>query len=490
MSVILSVSLIYLSIIQFSIAFSKFYCNTFTMSDKATRKRGASISSSGKSIKRSFLKLLCRPTEAFSTLDLQETLASGSNLLPSVSRLSVLPNFASSQYRFQTPEPVTPSPRSHTSAGTDVPFIRYSLESLRKSRDTLRSSAQARSQDIADKHQGNPFREDVPPNPTRRQPSHLLAHLPTGGRSRTSAYYKMKSQALSHLILNGDGPEFFHDLNRKTKSLFESFCIQDLQLPRHPVALTSADLLPPEEHRGEGFWYLNDSEVANEEWQLSSIGSPQGTTTFLIIKEDLIERETRLTTHRFTSQIDITPIIQSVGSDSHTDEQDEINPSHEREEGEEEDEDEDVWLTIAQEDMGKRSKPKNPIHQSKARLKRSSGKTASPQSKDELDVTLYCIRLLYKYFFVVSGEVSGRWNFNITHVSRDLIGKLPSRIQTLHNLFPSSATPILQHLSRGTSFALKLEEENRESGQILCGVPLFGPSLNCWLCFIIGRLSF
>lgn len=464
--------------------------NTFTMSDKATRKRRASISSSSKSIKRTFLKLFCQPTEAFSTLDLHETLASGPNLLPSVSRLSVLPSFTSSQYRFQTPEPVTPFPHNYTTAGTDVPLIRYSLESLRKSRDTLRSSTQGRRQDIADKHQGDPFREDIPPTPTRRWPSQLLTDLPTGGRSRSSAYYKLKSQALSHLILNGDGPEFFHDINRKIKSLFESFCIQDLQLPRHPVSLTSADLLPPEGHRGEGLWYLDDSEVADEEWQFSSIDSPLGRTIFLIIKEDLIDRETRLATHRFTSQIDITPIIESVGSDSHTDEQDEINPSHEREEGEEEDNDEDVWLTIAQEDMGKRSKPKNPAHQSKARPKRSSGKTASPQLEEELDVTLYCIRLLYKNFFVVSGEVSGRWNFNITHVSRGLVGNLPSRIQTLHNLFPSSATPILQHLSKGTSFVLKLEGKNRESDQILCGVPLFGPSLNCWLCFIIGRLSF
>ncbi|MCJ1350151.1 MAG: hypothetical protein MMC33_000132 [Icmadophila ericetorum] len=451
------------------------------MSDQGSRKRRPSISSCRSSIKRNFLKIFCRPTEAFSTLNLQQTITSRQDLLPSISRLSVLPDFTSCQYRFQTPEPVTPFPRSYATAGADAPLIRYSLESLRKSRDSLRSPAQTSRPDI---YESDLTRKD--PVHVRRRLSQLFANSPVRDPNRSAGYYELKSQALAHLILNGDGPQFFDDINRKAKSLFESFCIQDLQLPRHPISLTSVDLLPPEGHQIEGLWYLDDAEVADEVWQISTIEWPLGKTIFLVMKEDLIDRRTQRASHRFTSQVDITAIVGDVDSSSPLDHQDKTNASYDTED----DEDEDVWLTIAHEDIRKQASPKKPAHQSSTKPERSNGKAASSKLEAELEVTIHCIWLLHKYFFVVAGAVEGRWNFDITHVSRDLIDKIPAKIMTLHDAFPNSAAQILQQFLRERAFVLRLEGKNRESDQTLCGVPLFGPSLKCWLCFIIGRLPF
>lgn len=245
--------------------------------------------------------------------------------------------------------------------------------------------------------------------------------------------------------------------------LFSSFCILDLQIPGYPIRVTTVDLLPQETvSEGEAF-FLDDSDL-EDPWQFKTTGSGANQTHHIIIQGDLMDTSCALASasHRFTARLDATDLIRLLELDHDSDVLDN---------------DYDVWLALAHEEMDRLG-----IHRTiRSEPQTSSTTSASTHQKDK---ALQVLQNLHKDYFILgpSGDQTGE--YCITHISPSLSSSMyPGRSNPLESLFDVEA--LRGSLNKGERFVARTVSQGPESPKRLYCLPMFGPELTCFLCFLV-----
>ena len=240
----------------------------------------------------------------------------------------------------------------------------------------------------------------------------------------------------------------------------ESCCIVDLRLPGYPVTFTSFDMLPSEQLQATEPWYLENS-VNESSFQLINVRHGSEEICNVILRGDLLERATGTTSYQFFMQVNVTGIVQTEYS---------VTP------------DEDVWLSIACEELNKTC----------IRTRRNpttvSDSPPSFMSKSMVHRNLSMIQSSYKNSFVLSVDTRDAMDYHITHVSRRLQSIFQPHIMTLQSAFPRDAGRIVGLLSLGEKFITNAKRTGNTETEWICCVPMFGPQLNCWLCFFVTTI--
>ena len=424
--------------------------------------------------------------------------------LPSVNRLSLLPDFTSSLYgekwseairqstgRATLRQPGTPDPSNElrvrysilipeepTSSGPpqipcairQIPSRSRTLRRVRRRENLLvlknRSIARPTTSDIPTLSRTTSFARASEHDDTSSEITLVAKDL--GAEDS-----KVGARPVSNISL--DSVETVIHLPARTQSeqnvlttvieyvphLVDSFCILDLQISGQPIRVTTQDLLPQESiSDGEAF-FLDDSALGNP-WEVRTNGSGDSQIHHITIEGDLIDSSGALTSssHRFTGQLDVTNLINFL----------------ELEHGSEIlDDDFDVWLEIAHEEMdrcGIRRTIRGGCHTNKT-------STAFIQKEKAVQG----LRNLHKDYFIIGPTGPQVGEYCITHLS-------PSLSRSMHQGYSNplellDAEALADSFNNGERFVAKTISGASGSLKRLYCLPMFGPDLSCWLCFLV-----
>ena len=249
----------------------------------------------------------------------------------------------------------------------------------------------------------------------------------------------------------------FGEINGLTRDFLCSFCIIDNQFEGNPISVASRDLLPKGQVKNSESLYLSNNFDTND-WTIRSAESGDSVSRFLILKQPLFQRQGSQHSHQLFAQLDVTKLVEDV-----------------RSEGPEE----DVWLYVAAEELGKLS-----IKDDVLLRHLSMSKPVTVQSINEARMNI--IRCFYRLFFVLCQPSSDSGVCAVTHVSSCLLQHEAVYTSKVANAFRRDCFDIQKQLSRGERFFFDIREDTTEGRQLVCCVPMFGPDLNCWLCFLIS----
>ncbi len=243
--------------------------------------------------------------------------------------------------------------------------------------------------------------------------------------------------------------------------LLSSFCILDLQISGHPIRVTTFDLVPQDSIAEGEALFLDDSDL-EKPWEIQTIGSGESQTHHVLIEGDLIDSSGVLScaSHRFTGQLDVTNLINIL----------EVEPDPEVPNG-----DIDVWLEIAHEEMDRLGIQ---------RTIRDVPKTNSASASLQKDRALQALKDLHKNYFIMGFSSAQTRDYAITHLSPSLAASMSQgNSNPLECLFDVEA--LTDTLSNGERFVARTVAEGSDSPKRLYCLPMFGPELGCWLCFLV-----
>ena len=240
--------------------------------------------------------------------------------------------------------------------------------------------------------------------------------------------------------------------------MLKTFCVTDLQFPGSPIAVVSKDLLPRHDLSCDEAHYLNE-EYPKEASQIC-VEYRDGRKTYRVnLQEDLYSccGSFDRPTHRYIGHIDLTKFVESVRfgeDDIWTSEP--LSP--------------DCWLQVAHEYMREDgfSIQDPPI--------RYEAKKVS--KKVRLDTAMEVIDSLYRDCFVLGLSKTAPGLYETTHVSQSVL-KLARQDNS-----PPDLADLAPSLARGEPFYSDLFWASRK--RLYC-IPMFGPKLNSWLCFLVDR---
>ena len=236
------------------------------------------------------------------------------------------------------------------------------------------------------------------------------------------------------------------------------FYIANLQLPGNPIAVTSEDLLPTYSLCHDEAYFIAE-EYPKEPWQIQVKSYGKQKIYSVVIQGDLypVTVSDDHATHRFIAAVDLTKFVESVrfsGCDIWS-----WEPQSP-----------DIWLEIAHEEMRNdgmciddppvRFDP-NPI-----------------SKKKRLDTAMDIMEKVYRDFFILGLSDPTERTYDVTHVSRS-VAELFRRTGSAPDL-----THLTANLAKGYGFHSELTWGTLR--WVYC-VPMFGPELNCWLCFLVDR---
>ena len=248
--------------------------------------------------------------------------------------------------------------------------------------------------------------------------------------------------------------------------LLSSFCILDLQISGHPIRVTSLDLLPQDSVAEDDALFLDDTDIANP-WEIKTICSRNGQAHHVVIEGDLIDVSGDLpcASHRFTGQLDVTTLISIIELEHGSDESEE---------------DIDVWLEIAYEEMDRLGI---------RRRQREVAQTNSTPASTSKDKALRVLKDLHKDYLIIGPSGPERAEYCITHLSPNLLNSADPHNNPLDSLLDVDI--LTDSLNYGERFAAQTEARGSETPKRLYCLPMFGPELSCWLCFFVdGDLPF
>ncbi|KAL8950421.1 MAG: hypothetical protein Q9222_003536 [Ikaeria aurantiellina] len=243
-------------------------------------------------------------------------------------------------------------------------------------------------------------------------------------------------------------------LAQEAPNLFGSFCVVDLQLDGNPVRVTSQDMLPADLSPDEALFLAKDETDVPYAVKTTFHGERKLET--LPVEGDLLDitqNSPRLASHRFVGQIDLTEFFD-----------DNL---------EKDEEDEDVWLVIAYEEMDK------------ARIRRTIRRPTGQRSRsheDQAEQVSEAVRSLHRDYFIVGIAGREEQNFSITMVSPTLSAskeiRRPGFLDFSH---------LKNSFSRPQRFVTRVNWQTPGHRDKLYCIPLSGPELVCWLCFLVDR---
>ncbi|KAL8733012.1 MAG: hypothetical protein Q9166_002410 [cf. Caloplaca sp. 2 TL-2023] len=239
-------------------------------------------------------------------------------------------------------------------------------------------------------------------------------------------------------------------LAESTPNFFGSFCIVDLQLPGCPIRVTSHDMLPVHVAPDEVL-FLDHSDMGTP-YQIRKISNGRKELQILPIVAELVDVQgsSARPSHLVVGQIDLTDFLRS-------------SPEV----------DEDVWLSIAYEEMDKAG-----IRQTYPRPGSSTARISSPPSEAEQAIEL--IRSLHRDYFIIGISGTHEREFNITMVSPTLYAcKALRRPEFLNVPKLRSRLKIPQRFITGVKWQTAGLRD-----KVYC-IPMSGPHLVCWLCFLV-----
>ena len=245
------------------------------------------------------------------------------------------------------------------------------------------------------------------------------------------------------------------EIRRCVPQMLRTFCVTDLQFPGYPIGVVSKDLLPRHDLSCDEAHYLGE-EPSKEASQIC-VETRDGRKTYrATLQEDLYTcGNYKRTTHRYIGYVDLTKIVESVRF-GETDiwKWEPLLP--------------DPWLQTAHEYMREdgHSIQDPPIRYETKKV--SKGVC--------LDTAMELIDSLYRDCFVFG--YNSRGEFETTHVSKSVLD-LACR---------DHSPPDLSDLAPGfVSGECFYHDVFWGTPKRLYCIPMFGPNLNCWLCFMVDR---
>ena len=250
------------------------------------------------------------------------------------------------------------------------------------------------------------------------------------------------------------------DLGRWVPQILKNFYIVDLQFIGHPIAVASKDLVPRYSLCPDEAHFFNE-EYIDQPWQIQ-VNSYLGQKKIsIILQGDLypVSTSQNSATHRFIAAVDLTEFVESVRSSN-----DDIWESRAQSP--------DIWLNLAHEEMriNGMSVEDPPIRYTSYRKRNIANK------KKWLDLACDLIKDVYQDYFILGLSDTDDELYEITHVSKSILD-LDENCKTVPDL-----TPLAAGLAHGRCFSSEIIWG--DPGRVYC-VPMFGPELNCWLCFIV-----
>ncbi|KAI4272059.1 MAG: hypothetical protein LQ337_005571 [Flavoplaca oasis] len=235
-------------------------------------------------------------------------------------------------------------------------------------------------------------------------------------------------------------------------NLFGSFCIIDLQLPGYPIRVTSHDMLPADLASDEVLFL--DSTDMGTPYQVKTVTNRSQKLQILPIVADLVDIHSSSTkaSHLVVGQVDLTEYVSQ-----------------------QEEPDEDVWLTIAYEEMDKAG-----VRQTYPRPGFGSPNVMVADGQAEQGIQI--LRSLHRDYFIIGMSDSETKEFGITMVSPTLQASKEIRGKDFLD-FPSLSS----RLNTPQRFVTRVKWQTvGQRDKVYC-VPMSGPHLVCWLCFLVSN---
>ncbi|KAL8815777.1 MAG: hypothetical protein Q9223_005118 [Gallowayella weberi] len=257
------------------------------------------------------------------------------------------------------------------------------------------------------------------------------------GESASASHFSNADEAESRLLGR---------LAETCPNLLGSFCIIDLQLPGNPIRVTSHDMLPVDLAPDEVL-FLDQSDLGAP-YKIKIASTGQKELRILPIIADLVDVHgtSARPSHLVVGQIDLTDFIQSAP-------------------------DLDVWLTIAYEEMAKAGIRRT------YRVRDTPTKDNNPR---ETEQAIDLIRSLHRDYFIIGMSNMDRKEFSITMVSPTLYASKEVRGKYFLDFAKLSS-----RLNIPQRFVTRVKWQTPGLRDKLYCVPMSGPHLVCWLCFLI-----
>lgn len=235
------------------------------------------------------------------------------------------------------------------------------------------------------------------------------------------------------------------------------FYVKNPQFPGSPIAVTSKDLLPTYSLcRDEADYLIKES--LTEPWQIQVKPYGEQKLYSVVLEGDLysVSGSSNHPTHRFIASIDLTKFVESVRF-LECDIWNWVPQSP------------DIWLEITHEEMRKNGMciADPPVRFDPKRISK----------KIRLDTAMDIIKEVYRDFFVLGLSNPPEGTYKVTHISRSIV-------EPYRSGSAPDPTSLAGNLAKGYSFHAELAWDTLR--RVYC-VPLFGPELNCWLCFLVDR---
>ncbi|KAL8897759.1 MAG: hypothetical protein Q9207_007042 [Kuettlingeria erythrocarpa] len=240
-------------------------------------------------------------------------------------------------------------------------------------------------------------------------------------------------------------------LAHDTRNLLQSYFIIDLHL-MNAVRVTSHDIMPTGLAPDEVIFY--DEDLQEIPYKLLTLSDGEQQTQHMLFEGDLLINGGASTQprHRFVGQIHLTKFLEK-----------ELKAN------------EDVWLAIAYEEMLKSGVPR--------RGKYGQRRWADPAPAVphvEAEQVPEVLKALHRDYFVIGFSSTPAPHFSITLVSPTL----SARKEINHPGF-LDWKGLEEQLSGPQPFITRVQWQSVQLPDKLYCIPMFGPDLVCWLCFLV-----
>ena len=269
-------------------------------------------------------------------------------------------------------------------------------------------------------------------------------------------------------------PDFDY-FQRRAKQFMQSLCVIDLESTDRRIGFTSRDLIPKEPLASGECLYLEDY-LDDQDWVIqSSVDEVSRRSYHLLLKHHFRMYGNNITMHEahrqtathssrcMYAQVDITEIAEDTIFDLWA---------------------EDVWLKIAADEMEKLALRKT------LSWKHLSLFQEPPLAKEELWEVVSRIRSFYELYLVLGPRSATGASYEVTYVSSSLLDLGGDDYLEDFTTVIREKQQISCLFRRGERFFFDTRRHLSQPRQIACCVPMFGPALSCWVCFMITGTLF